>query len=305
MYEKLSGMTGTAETEAEEFLKIYNMDVIVIPTNRKVSRDDYPDQIYKNTKAKYNAILKEIKEQHGKGRPILVGTITVEISEQISKILTREKILHNVLNAKNHASEAEIIAQSGQSGKVTIATNMAGRGTDIILGGNPNYQAERYLENMVDKKWIKELPVQLYIRFVFDNDITRALQAVEGVAGLEDLKKENINTLQRIYTCGKEHKRVVDLGGLHVLGTERHEPGGLTTSFGAVQAGRETPVLQGFFCVWMMIFYGFSVPTALPPGWSGRGFRKMNPLNINGLPKALRKLKSGWKLETLRCENTF
>lgn len=225
MYEKLAGMTGTAETEAEEFLKIYDMDVIVIPTNKSISRDDYPDQIYKNEKVKYGAIVKEIQKEHAKGRPILVGTITVEVSEKISKILTKERIIHNVLNAKQHSSEAEIIAQSGQVGKVTIATNMAGRGTDIILGGNPNYQAERYLENVVDKKWIKELPIQLYVRFIFDNDINRALQAVDNIAGLEDLKKEKtINALQRMYAhWQEEHNKVIQLGGLHVVGTERHE----------------------------------------------------------------------------------
>ncbi|HHD64009.1 MAG TPA: preprotein translocase subunit SecA [Desulfobulbaceae bacterium] len=134
MYDKLAGMTGTADTEAPEFKKIYNLDVVVIPTHRDMIRIDYPDVIYKNEKAKYRNIVKEIKELHGKGQPILVGTISIDVSEKIAKMLKREKIPHEVLNAKQHEREAEIVAEAGQKGKVTIATNMAGRGTDIKLG---------------------------------------------------------------------------------------------------------------------------------------------------------------------------
>ena len=134
MYDKLAGMTGTADTEAPEFKKIYNLDVVVIPTHREMIRIDYPDVIYKNEKAKYRNIVQEIKELHAKGQPILVGTISIDVSEKISKMLTKEKIPHEVLNAKQHEREAEIVADAGQKGKVTIATNMAGRGTDIKLG---------------------------------------------------------------------------------------------------------------------------------------------------------------------------
>ncbi len=134
MYDKLAGMTGTADTEAAEFKKIYDLDVVVIPTHREMIRVDYPDVIYKNERAKYRNIVKEIKELHAKGQPILVGTISIDVSEKISKMLTKEKIPHEVLNAKQHEREAEIVAQAGQKGKVTIATNMAGRGTDIKLG---------------------------------------------------------------------------------------------------------------------------------------------------------------------------
>ncbi len=134
MYDKLAGMTGTADTEAPEFKKIYNLDVVVIPTHREMIRIDYPDVIYKNEKAKYRNIVREIKELHAKGQPILVGTISIDVSEKISKMLTKEKIPHEVLNAKQHEREAEIVADAGQKGKVTIATNMAGRGTDIKLG---------------------------------------------------------------------------------------------------------------------------------------------------------------------------
>ncbi|PID99695.1 MAG: preprotein translocase subunit SecA, partial [Acidobacteria bacterium] len=134
MYDKLAGMTGTADTEAAEFQKIYNLGVSVLPTNMPMVRDDYADVIYKNQAAKYRAIVKEVKEMHKAGRPVLVGTISIDISEKISQMLKKEKIAHEVLNAKHHQREAEIIAGAGQLGKVTIATNMAGRGTDIKLG---------------------------------------------------------------------------------------------------------------------------------------------------------------------------
>src|SRR4026209_2831642 len=134
LYEKLAGMTGTAETEASEFFDIYKLGVLVIPTNKPVARADANDSVYKTKREKYDAVLKEIKEIHGKGRPILVGTISVEVSEHLSRLLKREGIIHSVLNAKYHQQEAEIVTRAGQRGAVTIATNMAGRGTDIKLG---------------------------------------------------------------------------------------------------------------------------------------------------------------------------
>jgi preprotein translocase subunit SecA len=139
MYEKLSGMTGTAKTEEDEFREIYNMDVVEIPTNKPVIRNDLADSVYKNEEAKFRAVVKDIKERHVTGQPILVGTITIEKSEFLSKLLKKEGISHEVLNAKQHEREAEIVAQAGRLGAVTIATNMAGRGTDIVLGGNPEY----------------------------------------------------------------------------------------------------------------------------------------------------------------------
>ena len=144
MYNKLAGMTGTADTEAEEFGNIYNLDVIVIPTNEPMIREDFPDLIYKTEKGKFNAALKEIEELHKKGQPALVGTISIEKSEVLSHMLKKKGIPHSVLNAKYHEKEAEIIAQAGRSGAVTIATSMAGRGTDIVLGGNPEGLAKEF-----------------------------------------------------------------------------------------------------------------------------------------------------------------
>ena len=139
MYKKLAGMTGTAETEAEEFYKIYKLEVMVIPTNRTLIRTEYPDIIYRTEREKYNAVVEEIKELYEMGRPVLVGTISIEKSEKLSTQLKRRGVPHVVLNAKYHAKEAEIVAQAGRKKAVTIATNMAGRGTDILLGGNPEY----------------------------------------------------------------------------------------------------------------------------------------------------------------------
>ncbi len=186
MYDKLAGMTGTAETEALEFKNIYNLDVNVIPTNMQMIRIDQNDLIYKTEKEKYNAVVRQIEECHKKGQPVLVGTISIEHSEHVAKFLKRKNLPHNVLNAKHHEKEAEIIAQAGRKGAITIATNMAGRGTDIQLGGNPVYMARQ-----------------------------KALQA-------EDSNYEEILGKLR-EACAKEHDEVVNAGGLFILGTERHE----------------------------------------------------------------------------------
>ncbi len=193
MYRKLSGMTGTAETEAAEFLEIYGLEVVVIPTNRKLIRIEYPDVVYRTAEEKWEAVVDEIKEKHEKGQPVLVGTISIEKSERLSRMLKRARIPHVVLNAKYHEKEAEIVAQAGRIGAVTIATNMAGRGTDILLGGNPEFLAKEELkkrgkkpEDVSPEEWEKVL------------------------AKFKELTK-------------KEHDKVVELGGLHIVGTERHE----------------------------------------------------------------------------------
>ena len=187
MYDKLAGMTGTAYTEEMEFHKIYGLEVVVIPTNMPLIRTEYPDVIYKSEREKFNAVVREIAELHTEGHPVLVGTVSVEKSERLSRLLKRSGIKHHVLNAKNHVREAEIIAQAGRKGGVTISTNMAGRGTDILLGGNPKFLARA----MVDEGASEEEERKAY-------DKTRAIAA-------------------------KEKEEVLAQGGLHVIGTERHE----------------------------------------------------------------------------------
>jgi preprotein translocase subunit SecA len=193
MYKKLAGMTGTAETEAEEFYKIYKLEVNVIPPNRSLIRTEFPDVIYRTEREKYIAVVNEIKELYENGRPVLVGTISIEKSEKLGTLLKRQGIPHVVLNAKYHAKEAEIVAQAGRRKAVTIATNMAGRGTDILLGGNPEFLT---LQSLREK----------------------SLDA-------ETMPKEDYERIRGhwLEVCPREHEEVVNLGGLHILGTERHE----------------------------------------------------------------------------------
>jgi preprotein translocase subunit SecA len=193
MYDKLSGMTGTAETEAEEFSKIYDLEVVVVPTNRPMVRGDYADLVFASQKGKWNAVIDEIVEEHEKGRPVLVGTISVEVSEMLGEMLTRRGIKHSVLNAKFHEREAEFVAQAGRAGAVTIATNMAGRGTDILLGGNPEMLAEQLLHKQ-GTNVLEASPEQ------------RAAALAEAEA-----------------VCAEEKERVLTASGLHIIGTERHE----------------------------------------------------------------------------------
>ena len=190
MYRKLSGMTGTADTEATEFHRIYSLDVIVIPPHRKMIRVDLPDQVYRTQKEKYDAVVLDIIERHQVGQPVLVGTVSIEKSELISRLLMEKKIPHEVLNAKFHEKEAEIVAQAGRLGKVTIATNMAGRGTDILLGGNPE--------------------------FLFHAELRKREEEVSP-----EEKKALLSTFEEM--AKKEREAVVAVGGLHIIGTERHE----------------------------------------------------------------------------------
>jgi preprotein translocase subunit SecA len=187
MYKKLAGMTGTADTEAMEFRKTYNLDVVVIPTNRQLIRNNYSDVVYRTEKEKFRAVVKEIEELYGKGKPVLVGTFSIDKSEHLSEMLKRKGIPHHVLNAKIHEREAEVIAQAGRYKAVTISTNMAGRGTDILLGGNPAFLARMLAKGQQDDAAYQK--------------------------ALEEARK----------TCEKEKEQVIAAGGLHILGTERHE----------------------------------------------------------------------------------
>ncbi len=209
MYGKLSGMTGTAMTEESEFEEIYNLDVIAIPTNKPVMRKDLNDVIYKNEKAKFNAIVESVKEAHAKGQPILIGTVSVEKSELLSKKLKEAGIKHTVLNAKYHEQEAEIIAQAGKFGSVTIATNMAGRGTDIMLGGNSEFLAKQEMkENKVPENLIEESNTY------YETDDQDILRAREQFKKLDKKYQEQIK---------EEKEKVIAAGGLKIIGTERHE----------------------------------------------------------------------------------
>ena len=209
MYGKLSGMTGTAMTEESEFEEIYNLDVIAIPTNKPMIRKDQNDVIYKNERAKFKAVVESVKESHQKGQPVLIGTVSVEKSEALSKQLKETGIKHTVLNAKYHEQEAEIIAQAGKLGAVTIATNMAGRGTDIMLGGNSEFLAKQEMkENKVPLNLIEESNTYYETD---DQDILRA--------------REQFNKLQEKYEkeIKEEKEKVLAAGGLKIIGTERHE----------------------------------------------------------------------------------
>ena len=209
MYDKLAGMTGTAKTEEDEFRDIYNMDVVVIPTNKPVIREDKPDAVYQKERGKFHAIADRVAEVHQTGQPVLVGTISIEKSELISDLLRKKGIQHNVLNAKQHEKEAEIVAEAGRKGMVTIATNMAGRGTDIILGGNPEFEARREMR----KKGYSEEAINFATGFARseDQELLDAREAYQEY--YEEFKKER----------DVEHDEVVELGGLCIIGTERHE----------------------------------------------------------------------------------
>ncbi len=218
LYKKLAGMTGTAMTEAQELDKIYKLEVMSIPTHKPMIREDLPDLIYRTTEAKYNAVVEEIKALHETGIPVLVGTTSVENSEYISEKLDKQGIPHNVLNAKHHAREAQIVAQAGRSGTVTIATNMAGRGTDIVLGGNP----EGYLDSIL-RKHAEQVN---YIREMPESDEDERAEKEEAIRQHLDnmTEAEKDELLQRkVRECEEDHNYVVELGGLHIIGTERHE----------------------------------------------------------------------------------
>ena len=209
MYNKLAGMTGTAMTEAAEFEEIYNLDVVSIPTNKPMIRKDENDVIYKTEKAKFNAVVESVKQSYEKGQPVLIGTVSIEKSEKLSKLLQKERIPHEVLNAKSHEKEAMIVAQAGKFGAVTIATNMAGRGTDIMLGGNSEYLAkEEMLKNRVPENLVEEANTY------YETDDQEILRAREQFKKLVEKYDEKIK---------EEKEKVLAAGGLKIIGTERHE----------------------------------------------------------------------------------
>ena len=216
-YDKLSGMTGTAETEAPEFAKIYDLDVVVAPTNRPLVRVEQPDAIYRTETEKYAAIVDDVAEQQGRGRPVLCGTVSIEKSERLSGLLKRRGVRHVVLNAKYHEREAEIVAQAGRKGNVTIATNMAGRGTDILLGGNPEYMAR---QQALKEKAAEEIP-RTEFRFV-DDESSVYFSHEDRYYRTPRADWERVFDHFRSRTEA-EHEEVVEAGGLHIIGTERHE----------------------------------------------------------------------------------
>lgn len=214
MYEKLAGMTGTAETEAAEFKEIYNLDVVVIPTHKPMIRVDYPDLVFRTFKEKLEKVVEEIEENYKKGRPVLVGTTSIEKSELLSKMLKKKKIPHQVLNAKHHEREAQIIAQAGRSYAVTIATNMAGRGVDILLGGNPEGLAKAQLEN--EGYDLSEIPERAW-----NEVLAMARQGLDPTTKYQDYWAKVL--YEKFLECSKDAEKVKALGGLYIIGTERHE----------------------------------------------------------------------------------
>lgn len=209
MYKKLSGMTGTAKTEEEEFREIYNVDVVEVPTNKPVIREDKDDGIYSTEGGKYLAVIDDIKERHAKGQPVLVGTVSIDKSEILSQLLKKAGIKHNVLNAKFHEQESEIVAQAGRFGAVTIATNMAGRGTDIVLGGNPEFLAKQDIKK---KGYPDEVLEHVDSHLETDNE--EILEAREAYKKLVEKYEQESKD---------EARKVIEAGGLHIIGTERHE----------------------------------------------------------------------------------
>ena len=223
LYDKLAGMTGTAQTEAAELHQIYKLGVVPIPTNKPMIRDDQTDLIYKTEDAKFAAVIDDIAERHEAGQPVLVGTASVAKSERLASLLLRKGIPHEVLNAKQHAREAAIIANAGRKGAVTVATNMAGRGTDIMLGGNPEFAADAELRE----------------RGLTPDETPEEYEAAWAEA-LDQAKTE----------IAKEHEEVVELGGLYVLGTERHESRRIDNQLRGRSGRQGDPASRGSTCRW-------------------------------------------------------
>ena len=234
MYEKLSGMTGTASTEADEFNEIYGLNIVTVPTNKPKARQDLPDTVYKTMQAKYRAVCEQVKACHDKGQPVLVGTVSIEKSELISEMLKQMGVPHNVLNAKQHEKEAEIVAQAGKLGAVTIATNMAGRGTDITLGGNAGYMAKAQLRKEIQNQYAeaaqqKQAEGEDAGTEDYSDRIEQLVVESDGHADTTDTEiiaaRKRYNELLAQFKPGvdEEGKKVREVGGLYIIGTERHE----------------------------------------------------------------------------------
>ena len=266
MYKKLAGMTGTAETEAAEFGKIYNLDVVVIPTNRNLIRKEYPDVVYRTEKEKFTAVVNGIMQEddsfangikhfHERGQPVLVGTISIEKSESIAAILKTAKIPHEVLNAKQHERESRIVAQAGRKGAVTVATNMAGRGTDILLGGNPEQMTRDYfLKNKMAMPYAAAPAVIAAVDGAAESAAAPVAQMVlfQNEGKIFQVPADQWKPIydQFAEQCKAEHDEVVALGGLHILGTERHEARRIDNQLRG-RAGRQgDPGSSRFFFRW-------------------------------------------------------
>ena len=272
MYEKLSGMTGTAMTEEEEFEEIYKLDVIEIPTNKPMIRKDHPDVIYKTENGKFRAAIKDIKESYSKGQPVLVGTVSIDKSEKLSQMLDKEKIPHQVLNAKFHEKEAEIIAQAGKYKAVTIATNMAGRGTDIMLGGNSEYLAKQEMRNKYTYEEIEEATA--YNETDDEKIIARRKE-------FRDLVKKYDRGIE------DEKKKVIDAGGLKIIGTERHESRRIDNQLRG-RAGRQGDPGESRFYIsleddLMKIFGGGAITRA----YNTLGVDEDTPISVKILSRAV------------------
>ncbi len=219
LYDKIAGMTGTAKTEEKEFQEIYGSDVLVIPTNEPIIRDDFEDVVFRTETGKYTSVVEEIVEMHATSKPILVGTVTIDASEKLSRMLKRKNVPHQVLNAKYHDSEADIVAQAGRTKAVTISTNMAGRGTDIVLGGNPEALARQLLVREGFERYDSD--TELFIKAVM---LHKPDEARELARRIEELPADIQSKLERLRDEAEaDHVRVVEAGGLHIIGTERHE----------------------------------------------------------------------------------
>lgn len=308
MYRKLSGMTGTAKTEASEFYDIYKLPIITIPTNKPIARKELDDMVFKNEDDKFEAIVKTVKEAHEKGQPVLIGTISIEKSERLSKLLTKEGLKHNLLNAKYHEKEAEIIAEAGRFGAITIATNMAGRGTDIMLGGNVQKEIDRAIEEE-KKKFDNGNDNNKN-----DNEFNNTLKSIQSIVGekrntnvessINVVKSQHFDAVKIAEEIKEKHKaeyqKVVDAGGLFVIGSERHENRRIDNQLKGRSGRQGDPGKTQFFLSLkddlLRIFGGDKIDAIL----SKIGFKDKEPLNhpmLNGVINRSQK-----KIETYHYE---